>query len=183
MDRPDMRSICVFCAASDGALPAFAEAADELGRLIAEAGLRLIYGGGSIGLMGVVARAAKRAGGEVIGVIPTFLRYVEAPDGDVTEMHVVQSMHERKQMMFDFADAFVSLPGGIGTMDETIEMMTWSQLERHAKPIVLVDTLGYWSAFDTLMQTIVENGFARPNLMGLYKIAPDPASALSILRA
>ena len=123
------------------------------------------------------------AGGEVIGVIPTFLRYVEAPQDDVTEMHVVQSMHERKQMMFDFADAFVSLPGGIGTMDETIEMMTWLQLERHEKPIVLVDTNGYWSAFDALMQKIVTEGFARPNLLGLYRIAPDPDSALSILTA
>ena len=178
-----MKRICVFCGANTGRDPVFAVAAEHFGRSLAARGYDLIYGGGSVGLMGVVARAAKRAGGEVIGVIPTFLRYVEAPDGDVTEMHVVQSMHERKQMMFDFADAFISLPGGIGTMDETIEMMTWSQLERHAKPIVLVDTLGYWSAFDTLMQTIVENGFARPNLMGLYKIAPDPASALSILRA
>ncbi len=177
-----MNSICVFCAASDGADPAYAAAADEMGRLIAAAGLRLVYGGGSIGLMGTVARAAKRAGGEVIGVIPTFLRYVEAPQDDVTEMHIVQSMHERKQMMFDFADAFVSLPGGIGTMDETIEMMTWSQLDRHAKPIVLVDTLGYWSAFDALMRTIVANGFARPNLMDLYRIAPDPAAALAALR-
>ncbi|BCW89780.1 Putative cytokinin riboside 5'-monophosphate phosphoribohydrolase [Alphaproteobacteria bacterium SO-S41] len=178
-----MRSICIFCAASDGADPAYAEAAADMGRRIGEAGLRLIYGGGSVGLMGIVARAAKAAGGEVIGVIPTFLRYVEAPECDVTEMHVVETMHARKQMMFDFSDAFISLPGGIGTMDETIEMMTWSQLERHTKPILLVDTRGYWSAFDALMQKIVGEGFARPNLMGLYKIVPDPESALSVLQA
>lgn len=177
------KSICVFCAASDGADPVYADAAAELGRRIAAADCRLIYGGGSVGLMGIVARAAKAAGGDVIGVIPTFLRYVEAPETEVTELHVVQSMHERKQMMFDFADAFVSLPGGIGTMDETIEMMTWLQLERHTKPIILVDTNGYWSAFDALMQKIVAEGFARPNLLGLYRIVPDPETALSILTA
>jgi uncharacterized protein (TIGR00730 family) len=179
----NVKSICVFCAASDGADPAYAAAASDLGRRIAAAGLRLIYGGGSVGLMGVVARAAKEAGAEVVGVIPTFLRYVEAPECDVTEMHVVHSMHERKQMMFDFADAFISLPGGIGTMDETIEMMTWAQLEQHAKPILLVDTLGYWSAFDALMEKIVGEGFAKPSLLGLYKIVPDPETALSILTA
>lgn len=178
----NVKSICVFCAASDGADPAYAAAASDLGRRIAAAGLRLIYGGGSVGLMGVVARAAKEAGAEVVGVIPTFLRYVEAPECDVTEMHVVHSMHERKQMMFDLSDAFVSLPGGVGTMDETIEIMTWAQLGRHAKPIVLVDTLGYWSAFEAMLKKVVAEGFAKPSLADLYSVVSDPAGAIGILR-
>ncbi len=176
-------SICVFCGASPGASPAYAEAASELGRAIAGAGMRLIYGGGSVGLMGVTARAAARAGGEVIGVIPTFLRYAEIPEDEVSQMHVVDSMHARKQMMFELSDAFISLPGGIGTMDETIEMMTWAQLGRHGKPIVLVDTLGYWSAFEGLMRAIVEQGFAKDSLHDLYRIVPDPQAALKLLSA
>jgi uncharacterized protein (TIGR00730 family) len=176
-----MKSICVFCAASDGVNTAYAGAAEDLGRQIAGRGLRLVYGGGSVGLMGIVARAAKRAGGEVIGVIPSFLRYVEAPEGDISEMHIVQSMHERKQMMFDFSDGFIVLPGGIGTLDETIEIMTWAQLERHTKPIMLVNTLNYWSAFDAMMDHIITNGFARPGLKDLYRLAPTPEAALTAL--
>ena len=178
----DLRSVCIFCAASPGAAPAYAEAAAEMGRLIAEAGLRLVYGGGSVGLMGVVARAARAAGGEVIGVIPGFLRYAEIPEDEVTKMHFVDSMHERKQMMFDLSDAFVSLPGGVGTMDETIEIMTWAQLGRHAKPIVLVDTLGYWSAFEAMLKKAVAEGFAKPSLANLYSVVSDPAAAIGILR-
>ena len=142
-----MDSVCVFCASSFGASPLYREAAEDLGRRIAGAGLRLVYGGGSVGLMGAVARAAKRAGGDVVGVIPAFLRYAEMPETEITELHIVASMHERKQKMFDLSDGFISLPGGIGTLDETIELMTWAQLGRHGKPLLLIDTLGYWSAF------------------------------------
>jgi len=177
----DLRSVCIFCAASPGGDPAYAEAAAEMGRLIAEAGLRLVYGGGSVGLMGVVARAARAAGGEVIGVIPGFLRYAEIPEAEVTKMHFVDSMHERKQMMFDLSDAFVSLPGGIGTLDETIEIMTWAQLGQHAKPVLLVDTLGYWSAFEKLLKNVVAEGFAKQSLPELYTVVPDPKSAIGTL--
>lgn len=179
----DLRSVCIFCAASPGVHPAYGEAAAEMGRLIAEAGLRLVYGGGSVGLMGIVARAARAAGGEVIGVIPDFLRYAEIPEDEVTKMHFVSSMHERKQLMFDLSDAFVSLPGGIGTMDETIEIMTWAQLGRHGKPIVLVDTLGYWSAFEDMLKKVVSAGFAKPSLADLYTVVAEPAAAIGILRA
>lgn len=178
-----LRSVCIFCAASPGADAAYAEAAAEMGRLLGEAGLRLVYGGGSVGLMGVVARAARAAGGEVIGVIPGFLRYAEIPEDEVTKMHFVDSMHARKQMMFDLSDAFISLPGGIGTMDETIEIMTWAQLGQHAKPIVLVDTLGYWSAFEAMLTRVVAAGFAKPSLAELYCVVPDPAAAIGILQA
>jgi uncharacterized protein (TIGR00730 family) len=176
-----MKSICVFCAASPGGDEAYAAAAAEMGRLIAEAGLRLVYGGGSVGLMGIVARAARAAGGEVIGVIPGFLRYAEIPEDEVTKMHFVTSMHERKQMMFDLSDAFVSLPGGIGTLDETVEIMTWAQLGQHAKPVLLVDTLGYWSAFEVLLKKVVAEGFAKPSLADLYTIVPDPKAAIGTL--
>jgi uncharacterized protein (TIGR00730 family) len=177
----NLRSICIFCAASPGGDAAYAEAAAEMGRLIAEAGLRLVYGGGSVGLMGIVARAARAAGGEVIGVIPGFLRYAEIPEDEVTKMHFVDSMHERKQLMFDLSDAFVSLPGGIGTLDETIEIMTWAQLGRHAKPVLLVDTLGYWSALEALLKKVVDEGFAKPSLADLYQVVPTPAAAIGTL--
>lgn len=178
-----LRSVCIFCAASPGIDPAYAEAAAEMGRRIAEAGMRLVYGGGSVGLMGIVARAARAAGGEVVGVIPGFLRYAEIPEDEVTKMHFVDSMHERKQMMFDLSDAFVALPGGIGTLDETIEIMTWAQLGQHAKPILLVDTLGYWSCLEALLQKVVAEGFAKPSLAELYQMTPDPAAAIGILQA
>mgnify|MGYP001174192382 CR=1 FL=1 len=181
--QSDLRSICIFCAASPGNDPVYAEAAAEMGRLIAEAGLRLVYGGGSVGLMGIVARAARAAGGEVIGVIPGFLRYAEIPEDEVTKMHFVNSMHERKQLMFDLSDAFVALPGGIGTLDETIEIMTWAQLGQHAKPVLLVDTKGYWSALLELLNTVVREGFAKPSLAELYEVVPTPEAAIGTLLA
>jgi uncharacterized protein (TIGR00730 family) len=177
-----MTSVCVYCGSSFGSDPVYEAVAAETGRLIAAAGMRLVYGGGSVGLMGVVARAAFHAGGEVIGIIPAFLRYAEIPEDEVTRMHIVDSMHQRKQMMFEMSDGFISLPGGIGTLDETIEMMTWAQLGRHGKPILLVDTAGYWTTFETLMRQIVANGFARPSLSELYRIVPDPAAALRFLQ-
>lgn len=174
-----MASICVFCGSTSGADPEFASAAEETGRRIAESGHRLVYGGGSVGLMGVVARAARRAGGEVVGVIPGFLRYAEIPEDEVTKMHFVDSMHERKQKMFDLSDGFLVLPGGIGTLDEAIEIMTWAQLGRHAKPVVFIDTKGYWTPLLALLKAVVESGFAKESLADLYAVAPDPASALS----
>ncbi len=178
-----LRSVCIFCAASPGIDPAYAAAAAETGRLIAEAGMRLVYGGGSVGLMGIVARAARAAGGEVVGVIPGFLRYAEIPEDEVTKMHFVDSMHQRKQLMYDLSDAFVTLPGGIGTLDETVEMMTWAQLGQHAKPIILVNTLDYWSAFEAALQKVVTEGFAKPSLSDLYSMADDPAAAIGMLQA
>ncbi len=178
-----MDSVCVFCASSFGASPLYREVAEELGRRIAGAGLRLVYGGGSVGLMGVVARAAQRAGGDVVGVIPAFLRYAEMPETEITELHIVDSMHARKAKMFDLSDGFISLPGGIGTLDETIEIMSWAQLGRHGKPLILVDTLGYWSAFEGMMRAVLEQEFAKPSITELYRIVPDPTAALSALLA
>jgi uncharacterized protein (TIGR00730 family) len=176
------KGICVFCGSQFGNHPAYEGAAIRMGELIAKEGWRLVYGGGSVGLMGVVSRAAIAAGGHVTGVIPAFLRYVEAPADEVTDMHIVDTMHTRKQMMFDFSDAFVVLPGGVGTMDELVEMTTWSQLQRHAKPILLVDTLNYFEEYHTLMRTIVDKGFAKPSIYDLYERTASPDTAIERLR-
>src|SRR6185503_522242 len=136
---PAMRSVCVFCGSSSRIADAHRTAAAELGTLIAARGLRLVYGGGRIGLMGVLADAALAAGGEVVGVIPQFLVDLEVAHTGLTELRVVPTMHDRKRAMFELADAFVVLPGGLGTLDETIEIVTWKQLGLHDKPVVLVE--------------------------------------------
>src|SRR5262245_48815214 len=132
-----LTSICVYCGSADGADPAYAAAAAEFGKLLAQSGIRLVYGGGSVGLMGIVARNVMSAGGEVTGIIPQFLLEREVMLKEVTELVVTPDMHERKRIMFERSDAFVALPGGIGTLEETVEMLTWAQLGRHAKPVAL----------------------------------------------
>ena len=180
---PDLqvRSLCVFCGASVGKDPAFRAAAEELGRLIAEHNLRLIFGAGSVGLMGTVADAVLAGGGEAIGVIPEFLRDRELFHKNLTELHVVDSMHTRKRKMFDLSDGFIGLPGGLGTLEEVFEMVTWRQLGRHEKPIVLISTNNYWEPFDSLVDRVVENGFAHGDTSTYYRTVSDPASAVELL--
>jgi uncharacterized protein (TIGR00730 family) len=163
-------SVCVFCGSKTGNDPAFARAADRLGQLLAEAGVRLVYGGGRIGLMGVLAQAALRSGGHVSGVIPDFLMKLEVADTEITELIVVDSMHERKRRMFELADGFVILPGGLGTLDETFEVVTWKQLRHHSKPIVVLNLNGYWSPLADLIGAIVEGGFAHPAVADLFSM-------------
>ena len=139
-----MRAVCVFCGSSTGEDPAYAEAARDLGRLIAGNGLTLVYGGGHVGLMGVVADAALDAGGEVIGVMPKALVDREISHTSLTKLHVVHSMHERKAMMSELSDAFVALPGGNGTLEEFFEVLTWAQLGEHGKPCGLLNVAGYY---------------------------------------
>jgi len=165
-------SICVYCGASGGVDRRFLEAASALGRGAAGRGLRLVFGGGHVGLMGRAADAALAAGGEVHGVIPRSLFDRELGHRGVTALHVVGSMHERKQKMFDLADAFVALPGGIGTLDETVEVLTWKQLGFHDKPIVLLDLDGYWAPFRALMDQVIAHGFAPAATARLYTTAP-----------
>ncbi|WP_316977659.1 LOG family protein [Shumkonia mesophila] len=145
----------------------FRAAAERLGRLMAERGIRLVYGGGAIGLMGVLAKSVLDHGGEVTGVIPDFLMTLEVGDPGVTELIVVGSMHERKARMFDLSDGFVVLPGGLGTLDETIEMATWKQLQLHAKPIIAVNVDGYWDSLKGLLGAVVAGGFAHPAMPSL----------------
>ncbi len=163
-------SICVFCGSKVGTDPAYKEAARRLGILMAERGVRLVYGGGRIGLMGVLAETVLTRGGEVIGVIPDFLMQYEVENPDVTELIVVGSMHERKRRMFEMSDGFVVLPGGLGTLDETLEITTWKQLQLHAKPVVMVDVGGYWEPLKALVNGIVAGGFAHPAITELFTV-------------
>lgn len=164
-------SICVFCGSSTGRNPAYLAAAETLGAAMARAGIRLVYGGGSIGLMGAVARSVLEHGGSVTGIIPEFLLRREIMLDGVEDFHIVPDMHTRKQMMFDRADAFVALPGGIGTLEEVVEQMTWAQLGRHRKPIVLADIGGFWLPLMDLLHHMAEEAFIRPGYEVKYVIA------------
>jgi uncharacterized protein (TIGR00730 family) len=157
-------AICVYCGSADGKDPTYAAAAEKLGAMIAGHGHRLVYGGGNYGLMGRVARATKAAGGHVTGIIPEFLITKEKLKADNDEVVLVQNMHERKMQMFERSDAFVTLPGGIGTLEELVEQMTWAQLGRHKKPIVLADINGFWRPFRSLIAHMRDEGFIRAGL-------------------
>lgn len=179
----ELRTVCVYCGSGAGAAPAFAEAAETLGRALGESGIGLVYGGGNVGLMGIVARAALDAGGHVTGIIPDFLKARERMLDEVQETIVVPDMHTRKRLMFDRADAFVALPGGIGTLEELVEQMTWAQLGRHRKPILLVSVDGFWSPLIALIEHMREAGFIRPGLDAEYLVAEDAAEVVERLRA
>jgi uncharacterized protein (TIGR00730 family) len=159
-----VRNICVYCGSNSGSNPAYARAARRLGQLMAGEGIGLVYGGGSLGLMGELARSVLEHGGRVTGIIPGFLSEKERMLRDADEMIVVEDMHQRKKLMFDRSDAFVALPGGIGTLEELVEQLTWAQLGRHAKPIVLVDIDGFWSPFLALIRHMKEETFIRPSM-------------------
>ena len=177
-----IRSICVFCGASSGSDPQYREQTRRLGKHIADAGMILVFGGGKAGLMGAVADAALEANGQVIGVIPEFLKEREHGHSGVTDLQVVDSMHSRKQRMFDLSDAFVVLPGGVGTLDETLEMITWKQLHRHDKPIIVADINGYWQKLDALIAATVEHAFATPATRALYTLVPSVDDVIDTLR-
>jgi TIGR00730 family protein len=168
-----IQSICVFCGSSTGRNPAHAAAARVLGRAMAKSGIRLVYGGGSIGLMGTVARTVLEAGGEVTGIIPEFLVNRERMLDGVDDLVVVDDMHTRKRLMFEQSDAFVALPGGIGTLEEVVEQMTWAQLGRHAKPIVLADVDGFWAPLTHLLTHMAEESFIRPGFELRYLTVTD----------
>jgi uncharacterized protein (TIGR00730 family) len=161
--RPS-RNICVYCGSGNGAKPAYQQAAATLGKALADNGIGLVYGGGSLGLMGAVARSTLQNGGYVTGVIPAFLSEKEMMLRDVDELIVTENMHERKQLMFDRSDAFVALPGGIGTLEELVEQLTWSQLGRHHKPIVVANIDDFWTPFLNLLRHMKADAFIRPGL-------------------
>lgn len=176
-----MKRVCVFCGASPGARPDYAAAAEALGRAIAARGLGLVYGGGEVGLMGVVSRAALAAGAPVTGIIPHGLVMREAGGRDLPDLRIVGSMHERKAMMAEMSDGFVVLPGGYGTLEEAVEALTWLQLGIHRKGVVFVDTLGFWSRQMAAMDHMVAEGFLKPETRAMAMLAPDPAAALDAL--
>lgn len=182
-DAAHIRSVCVFCGSGAGSDPAFDAAAQDLGRGLAEAGLGLVYGGGGIGLMGAMARAALEAGGDVTGIIPDFLKKPEVMLQAGGTHIVTRDLHERMQMMAARADAFAVLPGGIGTVAELVDAMTWTQLGRHAKPIVLLDIAGYWAPLLGLMDHIAALGFAHGDLRAMLTVVDSVDAALTRLTA
>jgi len=177
---PAIHSVAVFCGSASGSNPAFAAAARELGQGLAASGMRLVYGGGRVGLMGAVADAVLQAGGNILGVIPEFLTRREVAHTGVA-LNVTDSMHSRKQLMFAEADAFVSLPGGLGTLDETIEIITWRQLGLHDKPIVLCDIAGSTAPLRAAIDAAIDSGFAAPRARGLFRVVEGVPALLQCL--
>ena len=166
----DIQSVCVYCGSSSNVDDAYKEAATRLGNLIAETGWDVVYGGGRVGLMGLVADGALEKGAKVVGIIPEHIEEREVQHDNLTEMHVVDTMHIRKAMMVERSQAFVILPGGLGTLDELFEILTWKQLGLHDKPIVIVNMNGYWSKFIELTQGLASAGFMREGDLGLYQV-------------
>jgi uncharacterized protein (TIGR00730 family) len=173
--------VCVFCASADGASAEYLRAAGELGRLIAGRGYGLLYGGATVGTMGAIADAALAAGGEVVGVIPDVIKEREIEHHGLTELHVVPTMHERKALLAARADAFVALPGGYGTLDEFIEIVTWAQLRIHAKPCVLVNLGGFYDGLLQFLDHIVNEGFIQPENRELIQVARNPEESLRVV--
>jgi uncharacterized protein (TIGR00730 family) len=171
-------TLCVFCGSSPGKDPAYGEAARELGKLIGAGGHRLVFGGGAVGLMGEVAREARDAGAEVIGILPAFLRHLEPPLKSAEELIITPDLQQRKARMLAMADAFIHLPGGLGTMDEYFEVVTTAQLSVHRKPIVLIDVKHYFTPLKALIDHIVERGFARPDVATLHTFVSTPEEAM-----
>ena len=179
----NIRSLCVYCGSSGAVEAQYREAANELGAHLARAGIALVYGGGRIGLMGLLADAALAARGKVTGIIPSHLCAAEVAHRGVTELLVVDSMHERKRLMAERADAFAILPGGIGTLDEMFEIVSWKQLRLHSKPILLVDIGGYWAPLRALLDHIIDTGFASAQTQGLLQVVPSIAALMAALTA
>ena len=165
-----LRSVSVFCGSKVGSNPNYEIEARKLGSLMAERGVKLVYGGGRIGLMGALANAVHEGGGEIVGFIPDFLMSLEIANEGVGKLVVTDSMHVRKAKMFEISDAAVVLPGGIGTLEEAMEIMTWKQLRQHDKPIVLMNVEGYWDPFLSLINSVVDGGFAHPKIRELISV-------------
>jgi uncharacterized protein (TIGR00730 family) len=178
-----MKSVCVYCGSSVGSREEYAEAAGAVGRLLAERGLRTVYGAGNIGLMGVLADAALAAGGEVIGVIPEALVERELAHNGVTELRIVKSMHERKALMADLSDAFIALPGGFGTLEELCEMLTWLQLGIHQKPCGLLNVCGYYDPLVAMFDQAVNENFLRSRHRDLLCMDTEPKQLLDHLQS
>jgi len=173
-----MKSLCVYCGSSSGITPNYADAARKLAQALVERKIALVYGGGNVGLMGIIADEAMRLGGHVTGVIPKALVRKEVGHRQISELHVVENMHERKAMMADLAEGFIAMPGGIGTLEELFEVMTWAQLGFHDKPIGVLNVDGYYDALLAFLQHTVQQGFLRPQHEGLLMVEPDVTALL-----
>ena len=179
----EIRALTVFCGSRMGNDPAFRAAAEKFGDLLARDGITLVYGGGRVGLMGAIADRVMAGGGRAVGVIPDFLMEMEVGHGGVSELVRVPNMHTRKHIMFERSDGFVVLPGGLGTLEEAFEVITWKQLHLHAKPIVLLDTNGYWQPFVQLARATVAGGFAHERIHDLFSVVSEVEQILPALRA
>jgi uncharacterized protein (TIGR00730 family) len=177
-----IRSVCVYCGSADAVDPAYVAAAGRLGQMMARAGLRLVYGGGSNGLMGAVARSVIENGGTVTGIIPEFLKNRELMLKSAQDLVVVPDMHTRKRLMFERADAFVALPGGVGTLEELVEQLTWVQLEQHSKPVLIADIGGFWRPLLSLFAHMREHGFIRPEFEVRYLVAEKIEDIIPMLQ-
>jgi len=177
-----LQSVCVFCGSSDDADPSYLKAAADLGRALAQAKLKLVYGGGGVGLMGAAARATHEAGGEVLGIIPTFLIGKERAL-ETVEHVIVSNMHERKMLMFQSADAFVVLPGGVGTLEEVVELLSWRRLELHAKPVVFFNPDGFWRPLFDLFQHTVDAKLTPPEFMTAWSSVEQIEDVVPLLKA
>jgi uncharacterized protein (TIGR00730 family) len=179
----DLKTICVYCGSASGSNPEHRQAAEDLGRSMAEAGIGLVYGGGNAGLMGTIARSVLAHGGHVTGIIPDFLRDRELILANAQDMVVVPDMHTRKRLMFERSDAFVALPGGVGTLEELVEQMTWVQLQQHTKPVLIADIDGFWQPLLSLLDHMRENGFVRPGAEVNYLVAERTRDILPMLQS
>jgi uncharacterized protein (TIGR00730 family) len=176
-----VQRLCVYCGSAGRVSETYRQAARDLGAALARHGIELIYGGGRVGLMGLCADAAIEGGGRATGIIPRHLHDVEVGHHGLTRLLVTENMHERKRLMFETSDAFLVLPGGLGTLDETFEIITWRQLGLHDKPIVVIDVEGYWRPFEALVRHIVDAGFARPTVRALFTLVPTVEAAFAAL--
>ncbi len=179
-----LTSVCVYCGFANNVDPRFKEGARQLGSRLGELGLLLVYGAaGGDGLMGIVAASALQAGGKVCGIIPEHMLNKEAPLENLTELHVIANMHTRKRMMVDRSDAFVILPGGLGTLDETFELLTWKKLELHNKPVIFLNQNGYWDEFLVLIKKMIAEGFCAPEDQDLFQVVTSVEEVLAALNS
>ena len=177
-----MKAVCVYCGSATGARPVYAEAAKAFGRALVDNNLALVYGGGRVGLMGLIADEVLAAGGRAVGVIPELLVAKEVGHTDLTELHVVPDMHERKKMMADLSDAFVAMPGGVGTFEEFFEVYTWAQLGYHQKPVGLLDVNGYYDPLMAMLRHTVAEGFMRASLLDMIQVEAEPDAMIARLK-
>jgi uncharacterized protein (TIGR00730 family) len=182
MSTHKIKRLCVYCGSGSGTDPHFAEAARILGQSMAEAQIALVYGAGSNGLMGAIAQSVLDHGGHVTGIIPTSLVELENATNEIQERHVVANLHERKMLMFTMADGFVALPGGLGTLEELVEQLTWVQLREHNKPVIIVNVAGYWDPLLELFAQMRSKLFIRPGLEAHYEVVTDAAEVVPLFQ-
>jgi len=177
-----LKSLCVYCGSRTGNKKAFQKLSNDVGEILSQSKIKLIYGGGNVGLMGIIANSVMKNGGEVHGIIPEHLNKIEKSHDKITKLTIVENMHQRKKLMFDHSDAFLVLPGSIGTLDETIEIITWKQLGLHDKPIIILNSENYWTPFLALLDNIIEYEFTLPKTLDLFHVIHSAEELLLLFK-